>query len=516
MPRAPYPSQRRRCRLLAAVSAVLILVILVQPTSGTTITYQDTNFYDQFFGPNAPTPDWYAQTVVQTGPISGQFWHAGNGNPAPARTHQYAVGATSGSATLIVGHYNPSFVWDPSVHGAIGELEFSYDQITLLRASAGFRPALRQNGVIFHLTTALHSNDSLVNWVTFTAFSNAASQWSDITGQLKPDFSSAGAPIEFGYRTGLTAQCVVPIPGTGVCDSSTFRFAIDNYRVTIRSAQDDSGGPTPSEVPEPSTAALLSGATLWLAMRWLGKRRDRYAVLGAVFALSVLATGAMAATIQVTDVDGAWQSPLPSNPSPAFTISNGETLSTIRWGIPATGNPEQRSGYNFQSLVPPTVSQSVLPGNTSGWITLGEFQHINNIVGPDWLDSVELRLSIDLNVDGGPNIPVEFVYLFRHQEAPDPFDIVNVEFPTSQTFSFGGVNYIFELAFGRGNTAPGAILTELQTATGESSTARIWGRFLAERRRDTAVPEPATAILVLAGLATAWRLRLPAQHRFPS
>ncbi|MCW5966093.1 MAG: PEP-CTERM sorting domain-containing protein [Bryobacterales bacterium] len=269
MSQCPVRSQQHRRSLLACV--VALLTVVVSPLSGGTITYEDTNFYDEFFGPNAPTPDWYIQTVEQAGPITGQFYHTGTGNPGPGRLHAYSIGASSGTTTLIVGHYNPSFVWDPSVDGAVGELEFSYDIITTTRGSGGFRPALRQDGVIFYLSTVLHSNDSLTDWMTFTAFSGNASEWLDISGLLNPDFSSSGSLIEFGYRTGLGSECLNPNPETGLCSAASFRSALDNYRVTIRSLEDDGG--EPGSIPEPSTAAMLSG--ILLAGALYGYRRKR-------------------------------------------------------------------------------------------------------------------------------------------------------------------------------------------------------------------------------------------------
>lgn len=221
-----------------------------------------------------------------------------------------------------------------------------------------------------------------------------------------------------------------------------------------------------------------------------------------VFVLALLAAPSHAATINVTDVDGAWQNPLPSvpPPTPPITISNGETLSTIRWGNNIVSSETAQSGYDFHAAIPPAVAESVPPQTRSDWVTLGEFTHWNYAVDGDSLTSVELKVTIDLNIDGGANIPLEFLYIFTHEETGLDADNVGIAFPSSQTFQVNGITYLVELAFGRGNTEPGTIVSAFSTDELESTTLGIWAQFTARGTTETPVPEPTSITLVALGV----------------
>jgi hypothetical protein len=148
---------------------------------------------------------------------------------------------------------NSTFLYNPAARGALESLTFSFD---ILGASSSgysapffgfFVPSLRQNGQIFFSTT---SAKPVSGWSSFSATLGGTSGWvdpNDQTSALRPDFSSSGSEIVFGYIFSAGSIC----PAT-VCNASSIEAGLDNFGVTATSA-------TPvSTVPEPSTYALMA------------------------------------------------------------------------------------------------------------------------------------------------------------------------------------------------------------------------------------------------------------------
>lgn len=200
--------------------------------------------------------DW--DLVVVTATNGGTVSAAQNlaaGDPAPSRTVTFStVQGATGTTTLRLGSINTLFVYDPGVSGGIAQLDFSYSLAFLASisapASTGFyRPALRQNGVIYQAVGIFDSTGS-TSWTPFSFSSASAADWAQAGGTANPDFSAAGSLIEFGYLAGLALICNNP----NGCAQSFITGALDNYRVAVTSLAPDPGL---NPVPEPGAWTLL-------------------------------------------------------------------------------------------------------------------------------------------------------------------------------------------------------------------------------------------------------------------
>ena len=203
--------------------------------------------------------DWSQVIFTQSGGATGSFAQvATGGNPDSFRafTTDYPSLPNGGAASVILVSFGANLTHNPSVDGAVTQLDFGYDIGSISGLVGGrYRPMLRQNGIIYFLLV-----DDFVTtaWTNRSHTSTSAADWGETNGGLgHPDFSASGGTIEFGYRVGLTLSCVTP----GGCISGTIVSGLDNYQVTITTAD-----PT-GNVPEPAfstlSAAALIAAILW-------------------------------------------------------------------------------------------------------------------------------------------------------------------------------------------------------------------------------------------------------------
>jgi hypothetical protein len=140
----------------------------------------------------------------------------------------------------------------------------------------------------------------------------------------------------------------------------------------------------------------------------------RNAIVAAAFAVVALVPApAFAAIVDITLITGAWQLAVP--PPPDTTIANGDPLSTIRWGVPAT--PAGQSGYDFLSAV--TLNLIVPVPGDSGPGLLGTFTHLNFPIFAPSLESVQLKVTADVVVDGVDQGLRVFLFDFTHDETPN-------------------------------------------------------------------------------------------------
>ncbi|MBL8228232.1 MAG: PEP-CTERM sorting domain-containing protein [Bryobacterales bacterium] len=194
---------------------------------------------------------------------------ASGGNPGPFRQITVSFPDFAGGTTLTknLASFGALLVFDPSVIGAITQIEFSYQLATQSSVfgngfGGAYRPMLRQNGRIYFLNNVNDVTSSSA-WTTFTSISTNPSDWGEVNaGVTLPDFSATGSPIEFGYRTALTAVCPSTVT---TCSSGSVLSGIDNYQVTVTSADRPS-----NDVPEPSTMGLfaLGGTLLVIRRNW--------------------------------------------------------------------------------------------------------------------------------------------------------------------------------------------------------------------------------------------------------
>jgi PEP-CTERM motif len=213
---------------------------------------------------------WSFSTVTLDGVGTGtEALSPSGGNPGDYWRHTFGIAQHSGTSRRRIANMNSTFLYDPSVRGALESLSFSFD--VLGSSTSGFNvpffgffvPTLRQNGQFFFTST---SAISTAGWSNFTMSLSGASSWTDPNNSgsaLRPDFSSSGGVIEFGYIYSVGANCLAT-----TCGAASIDAGLDNFSVTATAA-----GPS-TTVPEPSTYALMAAG---LAGMLVMARRRRVA-----------------------------------------------------------------------------------------------------------------------------------------------------------------------------------------------------------------------------------------------
>ena len=201
-------------------------------------------------------------TVVNSFHLESAGQVASGGNPGSYRQVILIVGQN----LPFVGQLNNTFVYDPSLHGAITGITYNVDLITTNAESAAYFPLLAQNGK-FYLDAAsiagartnVWTNQNLVlDLADFGLLKISAFDQLVVDHTATPDFSAAGSAITFGYE--------VETGGAGFFGSVT---GIDNDPITLTVIPSVAGG-----VPELSTwAMMLIG--FGLVGRRVSRRRGR-------------------------------------------------------------------------------------------------------------------------------------------------------------------------------------------------------------------------------------------------
>jgi len=242
---------------------ILLCVSFAWTAPAATVMLQDGTFSNS---------DWTATTYFQSGSVSGTGAQVvSGGNPGAYRqlTFSWPQIASPSNHTTFVANFG-ALVFNPSLSGEILSLQIEYD-LARISGSAnftdtgGYRPVLLQGGNMFILTTGAQSLANNVNWTPHSVTSLSPLDWSPITGfgSGQPDFSGSGAAITFGYRVSMGVNC----PGGFThCFAESVASGLDNFKVTITTAD------SRSDVPEPSTAAM---AALSAGLAALGSRLRR-------------------------------------------------------------------------------------------------------------------------------------------------------------------------------------------------------------------------------------------------
>jgi hypothetical protein len=231
--------------------SLLLAFVSAWSAPAATIVLTDETFSDA---------DWTATVISQTGSLSGvvaQSAAGGNTGAYRRQTFSWPQIASPSSHSLTIASFGPLF-FDPSASDGILSIEFEFDLARISGpsnfASTGFyRPYLLQDGDMFVLATTAANLADNANWTPHSHLSTSPSDWNPVVGfgSGSPDFSSSGAPITFGYRVLLGLSCP---SGYSSCVSGSVASGLDNFKVTITTPDP----PPPTDVPEPSTAAMAS------------------------------------------------------------------------------------------------------------------------------------------------------------------------------------------------------------------------------------------------------------------
>ena len=167
--------------------------------------------------------------VSGTGPgtstFDGSTVRSSGGNPGAYREIVHTI---QYGDRIFSGGLNSNAVYDPSVSGAINEIDFSSDFIRQSAAggASGWTILIKQNGNLYFVERLAITNSS---WKSFTSSSLTEEDFTEalpgiIPNNNHPDFSSSGSPITFGYvfTNGLTG------PGT-----LALTHKVDNWSVTV-------------------------------------------------------------------------------------------------------------------------------------------------------------------------------------------------------------------------------------------------------------------------------------------
>lgn len=233
----------------------LYLLLAAASAPAATIVLEDNTFNNS---------DWTPTVVEQTGTHTHFSTQAiSGGNPGTYRRHSLIFGQTSSpSLTAITVANFGLLTFNPATSGAIQSIRFDFDIISLSRpenfpGAGRYRPYLAQNGRFFSTLTEFDAVST--SWTSFNFLSTSSFDWFPPLvsfGSGTVDFSSSGAPITFGYRVRYPISCRA---GVSSCTGLTLESGIDNFKVTITTAES-----TSSEVPEPATLALFPTALLAL------------------------------------------------------------------------------------------------------------------------------------------------------------------------------------------------------------------------------------------------------------
>jgi MYXO-CTERM domain-containing protein len=251
----------KRSSVSRAIVALLALTVLPRGE----LSAQAVSYFDGSFGAST----WETVVVTPSTRQAVNFVVDGStGNPFVR--HDWSLPALPGAYTsdvVRVAYINRGFTYDPSVNGPLASLNVAFDYRFLNSTlPSGFgvallRPVIRQGGVVYSVASSDVRVTSSNSQFTLAEYDfGAASDWISVGFGGRPDFSTSGSEIEFGYRFALGITC----GAAAGCRAESSQTAVDNFSVTARPV-------SVASVPEPSMPLLLAPAVL--ALLFLRRRR---------------------------------------------------------------------------------------------------------------------------------------------------------------------------------------------------------------------------------------------------
>ncbi len=210
---------RRTC---VALTGLLLGLTLAAAGSAfaSTVTLQDGTFANA---------QWSTTVEILNGGGSvSAFQVASGGNPTAFRRVENTLNSAIGtgvSNTVYGFHRFSGGVYDPAMGGPILAITYAEDSQRISGGVQACGLAVRQAGVTYY-GPAFLTPTPFGTWVTTTQTGLVAGQFDALApGVQNPDFSLAGAPLEFGFWRGNSTS-------TGGGGGTTYG-AIDNWTVTL-------------------------------------------------------------------------------------------------------------------------------------------------------------------------------------------------------------------------------------------------------------------------------------------
>lgn len=211
--------QCRSCFVLTGFMLCFTLAAAGQ-SIGSTVTFQDGTFANA---------QWTTSIEVLNGGGSvSAFEVASGGNPTAFRRIENTLNSAIGtgvSNTVYGFHRFAGGVYDPATGGPILAINYAEDSQRISGGVQACGVAVRQSGVIYY-GLAFLTPTAFGTWATTTQTGLVAGQFDALApGVQNPDFSVAGAPLEFGFWRGNSTS----VGGGG----GTTYGGIDNWRVEL-------------------------------------------------------------------------------------------------------------------------------------------------------------------------------------------------------------------------------------------------------------------------------------------
>lgn len=223
-----------------AIAVLFAVSILLGAGYGQAVTFQDGEFQDS---------SWSAEVVYSVGDVSfsaGQVAVGGNPDAYRETTHELLT-----AGTIYVVHLMTGATYAPSA-GAITGIACNVD-VKKLPSQGGdidYEVALKQGGKVY---ISGENHFSSEEWSTLTISGLVESNFIEVTDEglwydNHPDFSSAGAPIQFGYFS-----------ADQTLSSRLLIFGVDNWEVIVTTEAPPAWAPADAEAavygPRSATAS---------------------------------------------------------------------------------------------------------------------------------------------------------------------------------------------------------------------------------------------------------------------